>query len=89
MHTSELKALLRRVQHELDAMPAVDASLAGPLAALEDSVQKAVRKVSLTESDANDLTEQTLALEARLEADHPMLVHSMRQMMDSLGKMGI
>lgn len=89
MHTSELKALLRRVQHELDALPEVDASLTGPLAALEVSLQTALQKVALTESEATDLSQQTLALEAKLEADHPMLVHSMRQMMDSLGKMGI
>ena len=89
MHTSELKALLRRVQHELDALPEVDASLSAPLAALDASLQTALQKVALTDAEANDLSQQTLALETKLEADHPMLVHSMRQMMDSLGKMGI
>ncbi|TBO33975.1 DUF4404 family protein [Aquabacterium lacunae] len=88
MHTTELKALLRRVQHELDQMPDVDPSLQGQLSALEESIHSALRRV--TPLDAEDaLHDPALAIEARLEADHPMLVHSMRQMMDSLGKMGI
>ncbi len=88
MHTSELKALLRRVQHELDQMPGVDPSLQGQLSALEESIHSALRRVAHVDGD-EPLHDPTLAIEARLEADHPMLVHSMRQMMDSLGKMGI
>ena len=87
MHTTELKALLRRLQHELDQLPSVDPSLQGQLSALEESIHAALRKVSALDDDAPH--DPALAIEARLEADHPMLVHSMRQMMDSLGKMGI
>jgi hypothetical protein len=87
MHITELKALLRRVQHELDQMPTVDPAIQGHLSALEESIHSAMRRVTL---DADDpMQDPALAIEARLEADHPMLVHSMRQMMDSLGKMGI
>ncbi len=88
MHTTELKALLRRVQHELDQMPSVDPAIQGHLSALEESIHSALRRV--TPLDADDpMHDPALAIEARLAADHPMLVHSMRQMMDSLGKMGI
>lgn len=88
MHTTELKALLRRVQHELDQMPSVDPAIQGHLSALEESIHSALRRV--TPLDADDpMHDPALAIEARLVADHPMLVHSMRQMMDSLGKMGI
>lgn len=88
MHTTELKALLRRLQHELDQLPSVDPSLQGQLSALEESIHAAMRKVSVLDDD-DAPHDRALAIEARLEADHPFLVHSMRQMVDSLGKMGI
>ena len=88
MHTTELKALLRRVQHELDQMHTVDPAIQGHLSALEESIHSAMRRVTPLGADEG-MNDPALAIEARLEADHPMLVQSMRQMMDSLGKMGI
>lgn len=92
MHTSELKALLRRVQHEVEAAPTLDASVKTQLAALDEAIQQALKR-SATAGDADksepSLEDQALAIETKLATDHPMLVSSMRQMIDSLGKMGI
>jgi hypothetical protein len=91
MQSSELKALLRRVQHEVDATPSLDASIKAQLAALDESIQQALKRPSTEEADGHEptLEDQALAIETKLAAVHPMLVSSMRQMIDSLGKMGI
>ncbi len=91
MHASELKALLRRVQHEVEATPALDASIKVQLAALDEAIQAALKRPAADESpdDEPTLEDQALAIETKLAAVHPMLVNSMRQMIDSLGKMGI
>ncbi|MEY2838946.1 MAG: hypothetical protein RJB60_1245, partial [Pseudomonadota bacterium] len=46
MHASELKALLRRVQHEVEATPSLDASLKTQLAALDEAIQAALKRPS-------------------------------------------
>lgn len=91
MHTSELKALLRRVQHEVEATPHLDASIKAQLAALDESIQAALKRPAHDETGSPEptLEDQALAIETKLAAVHPMLVSSMRQMIDSLGKMGI
>jgi hypothetical protein len=91
MHASELKALLRRVQHEVEATPSLDASLKTQLAALDEAIQAALKRPSDDGSEGSGptLEDQALIIETKLAADHPMLVSSMRQMIDSLGKMGI
>jgi Domain of unknown function (DUF4404) len=91
VHTSELKALLRRVQHEVEATPSLDASIKTQLAALDEAIQAALKRPSGDDADSQEptLEDQALAIETKLAAVHPMLVNSMRQMIDSLGKMGI
>jgi len=91
MHTSELKALLRRVQHEVEATPSLDPSVKTQLAALDEAIQEALKRPTTGEEDRSEptLEDQALAIETKLAAVHPMLVSSMRQMIDSLGKMGI
>lgn len=92
MHTAELKALLRRVQQEVDGTPALDASLKSQLAALNEAIDRALQRPDPTEEippSVASLEDQALALESRLATDHPALVQGMRQMIDSLGKMGI
>jgi len=91
VHTSELKALLRRVQHEVEATPSLDASIKVQLAALDEAIQAALKRPASDASDGPEptLEDQALAIETKLAAVHPMLVSSMRQMIDSLGKMGI
>lgn len=92
MHTAELKALLRRVQHEIDATPDLDASLRTQLAALDEAIERALQRPESGGrglDSASGLEDQALALETRLATDHPVLMQSVRQMIDSLGKMGI
>jgi hypothetical protein len=92
MHTAELKALLRRVQHEVQATPSLDASIKVQLASLDEAIQEALKRpLAGDEADSTEptLEDQALAIETKLATVHPMLVSSMRQMIDSLGKMGI
>ncbi len=92
MQTAELKALLRRVQQEVDDTPTLDSSLKSQLAALNEAIDRALQRPDPTDEiplSSTTLEDQALVLESRLAADHPVLVQSMRQMIDSLGKMGI
>lgn len=91
MQTNELKALLQRVQQEVEATPTLDPSLKAQLAELDASIHRVLQRPTdgTVSDDQPDLEEQALALEAKLAADHPVLVGSVRQMMDMLGKIGI
>lgn len=93
MQTAELKALLKRVQHEVDATPTLPHEVKTQLAALDEAIQRALLRPTEggDEADAQvpSLEDQALVIETRLAADHPVLVHSVRQMIDTLGKMGI
>jgi uncharacterized membrane protein YccC len=91
MHTAELKALLKRVQHEVDATPTLDPSLKTQLAALDEAIVRALQRTPEQAPDPAlaSLEDQALVLETRLATDHPLLVQSVRQVIDTLGKMGI
>ena len=78
MQTNELKALLQRVQQEVEATPTLAPDLKAQLAELDAAIHQALlRPADGTASDDQpDLEEQALALEAKLAADHPVLVGS-------------
>lgn len=101
MDRQELSALLARLRTELAATPSVDPSLRQSLQGLEQDIQRVLAlatapaandEVATVPDDVSaDADIQALArtLETRLEADHPYLVSTLRDLMDRLGKMGI
>jgi hypothetical protein len=91
MQTNELKALLQRVQQEVEASPTLDPAIKAQLAELDASIHRVLQRSAdgTVSDDQPDLEEQALSLEAKLATDHPVLVGSVRQMMDMLGKIGI
>lgn len=95
MNRQELNTLLAKLHTELAASPQVDDALKQSLQALDQDIQRVLahsepgaanEAAPDTEPDINALAQ---TLEAKLEADHPYLVNTLRELMDRLGKMGI
>lgn len=96
MNREELTSLLQRLHTELATRPQVDASTREALQALDADIQRVLaQSAEPAANDPNATDEQgdinvlAQTLEAKLEADHPVLVGTLRDLMDRLGKMGI
>lgn len=97
MNRQELNALLEKLHAELAASPQVDDALKQSLQALDQDIQRVLSQASTeaaaaASADAEnepDINALAQALEAKLEAGHPYLVNTLRELMDRLGKMGI
>ena len=96
MNREEFTALLQRLHTELAARPQVDVSTREALQTLAADIQRLLSppgeqaandpRASDEQGDINALAQ---TLEAKLETDHPVLVGTLRDLMDRLGKMGI
>jgi len=98
MNRQELTALLAELHNELASSTHIDDALRQSLQTLQQDIQQVLTQASNTppsdqaaapgeeEPDINALAQ---ALEAKLEAGHPYLVSTLRDLMDRLGKMGI
>ncbi len=96
MNRQELTSLLQQLHTELAALPQVDASTRQALATLDADIQRVLSQpVDQDSSDSSSPDEQgdinalAQTLEAKLETEHPVLVGTLRELMDRLGKMGI
>ena len=95
MNQDELKALLHTLHSELAARPQVDTATREALQALDADIHRVLAQSGDAANDPqgpadqDDLTVLAQTLEARLEAEHPVLVGTLRDLMDRLGKMGI
>ena len=96
MDRQELAARLKRLQGELDAGPGIDDNLRQSLRELDRDIQKVLAPedhapVSVAPPVADDvsLNERAQELEARFAVEHPYLANTLRDLMDTLGKMGI
>ncbi len=95
MNQDELKALLHTLHSELAARPQVDTATREALQALDADIQRVLAQSGDAANDPqgpadqDDLTVRAQTLEARLEAEHPVLVGTLRDLMDRLGKRGI
>ncbi len=97
MNRQELNALLEKLHAELSASPQVDDALKQSLHALDQDIQRVLSQasneapatVSADSENEPDINALAQALEAKLEAGHPYLVNTLRDLMDRLGKMGI
>lgn len=104
MTRPEISALLAQLRAELASHPEVDEGTRASLGALGQDIQRVLASdpgmpseapedasigapdMAYDEPDINVLAQ---TLEAKLEAGHPYLVSTLRDLMDRLGKMGI
>jgi hypothetical protein len=91
METQELAALLKKLKTELESGQPVDASLKASLHSLDQDIQKVLAQGSPLAGHADEasINERALELETRFAAEHPYLATALRDVMDTLGKMGI
>ncbi len=92
MNRSELDTLLSKLKAELASGQPVDAHLRQSLESLDEDIRKVLMQRP-NEAAANDgdapLSERAQEIEARFAIEHPYLANTLRDVMDSLGKMGI
>jgi septal ring factor EnvC (AmiA/AmiB activator) len=91
MDKQELASLLKKLQTELESGQPVDAQLKQQLQTLDQDIQKVLAQGSpLTrEAEENSLEDRAQQIEARFATEHPYLANTLRDVMDTLGKMGI
>lgn len=91
MDKQELAALLKKLQAELESGQAVDEQLKQQLQALDQDIQKVLAQgtAQAHETDEASLGERATEIEARFASEHPYLASTLRDVMDTLGKMGI
>ena len=96
MNRAELTELLQRLHTELAASPQVDPATRQALQTLDADIQRVLAQSAeqaandpTASGDQDDLNALAQTLEAKLETEHPVLVGTLRDLMDRLGKMGI
>jgi len=91
MEKQELATLLKKLQAELESGQAIDDSLKQSLKALDQDIQKVLGQSSphAKPADEASLNERAQELEAKFAIEHPYLASTLRDVMDTLGKMGI
>mgnify|MGYP003703964625 CR=1 FL=1 len=93
MNREELQQLLQRLQQGLADAPPMDAELRASLLRLDEDIRQALKPqgndAAANEPEDGSLQERAQALETRFEAEHPTLAGTIRDLMDTLGKMGI
>ena len=91
MEKQDLAALLKKLQVELESGQAIDDSLKQSLQSLDRDIQKVLGQTSPQAKPADEasLNERAQELEAKFATEHPYLASTLRDVMDTLGKMGI
>ncbi|RTL29981.1 MAG: DUF4404 family protein [Burkholderiales bacterium] len=92
MDKTELSSLLKKLQAELESGgQTIDEGLKQQLQLLDQDIQKILvhgSAVVRQDSEAS-LEERAQEIEARFASEHPYLASTLRDVMDTLGKMGI
>lgn len=86
LNQDKLRSLLAQLQKELDNGATLDNETIALLKKLDRNVD------AMIESAGNDnapVMDDAIALEARFAADHPVAERVIRELIDTLGKMGI
>lgn len=92
MDKTELSSLLKKLQTELESGgQTIDEGLKQQLQLLDQDIQKIlVQGSALVRQDSEaSLEERAQEIEARFASEHPYLASTLRDVMDTLGKMGI
>jgi|GEM_PF-134815 len=86
LNQDKIRSLLAQLQKELDNGATLDNETIALLRKLDRNVD------AMIESGGNDnapVMDDAIALEARFAADHPVAERVLRELIDTLGKMGI
>mgnify|MGYP003350364609 CR=1 FL=1 len=93
MNRDQLQTLLQQLRQGLADAPPMDSELRASLLQLDEDIRRAALAptpgAAANESSDDTLEARAQALEARFEAEHPVLAGTLRDLMDKLGKMGI
>lgn len=96
MDATELKTLLQRLKNELESGQPVAPELKALLQDLDRDIQQALEtrpspagSQASPADDTDSLNARAQAIEARFSTDHPYLASTLRDVLDTLGKMGI
>ncbi|AWI53149.1 hypothetical protein DEH84_06675 [Aquabacterium olei] len=96
MDATELKTLLQRLKNELESGQPVAPELKALLQDLDRDIQQALEaqpspagNEKAPSEDEASLNARAQAIEARFSTDHPYLASTLRDVLDTLGKMGI
>lgn len=86
LNKDKIRSLLAQLQKELDNGATLDNETIALLKKLDRNVDTLVRTDG---SDNAPVMDDAIALEARFAADHPVAERVLRELIDTLGKMGI
>lgn len=92
MDKTELSSLLKKLQAELESGgQTIDEGLKQQLQLLDQDIQKILvhGSVVVRQDSEASLEERAQEIEARFASEHPYLASTLRDVMDTLGKMGI
>ena len=90
MPAKNIKNSLKKLHTSLETIENPDQELVALLKQLDDDIQKILlENPENSDSPASALTDQVRALGTRFANDHPQLEPILRELADTLGKMGI
>ncbi len=86
MNQEKIRSLLAQLQKELKEGDKLDQETIALLKQLDSSVDAMIESA---ENDNAPVMDDAIALEARFAATHPVAERVLRELIDTLGKMGI
>jgi hypothetical protein len=86
LNQDKIRSLLAQLQKELDNGATLDNETIALLKKLDRNVDAMIESAG---SDNAPALDDAIALEARFAADHPVAERVLRELIDTLGKMGI
>jgi ABC-type transporter Mla subunit MlaD len=89
MDTTSLKENLKSLRANLESTSNVDPELKELLRALDDDIRQLLDKDGRDRSNAAGLIRRAQAISARLAVQHPHVEPALREVADTLARMGI
>ncbi len=89
MDTTNLKTTLSQLHRELASGGKLDPELQQLIQTLDQDIQATLAKSAPPAEAESTLSDRAQAIDARFSAEHPYLSSTLRDLMDTLGKMGI
>lgn len=89
MERDSIKQALERLHRDLADSPAVDPELKSLLGTLDDDIRQVLGDEGADPGHAQGLIERAEAIAARFRADHPRLEPVLREVINTLGRIGV
>ena len=88
MSDSQLKDLLDRLHRELEKTDQVDPDTLEQVRQLDDDIQRLIDSGAQT-GEVDSVLDRAASMETRFAVDHPVAERFLREIMDTLAKLGI